>query len=296
MMKRRVEILSWIGNRLGKPPGFERVVRFFAPPERCAHMPEICLVRDGSLFLTRLGLPLGWHIGFFGSYEPELRDIMRAILPPGGIAIDVGANVGWHTLLMARLVGPRGRVVAIEPNPTVREQLSRNVRLNQLAQVDIAGCAAADSERSLKFFAPDADDPASSSGHVVLDEQEPAGAIRVEASTLDTIVAHRQFDRIDLIKIDAEGFEWPILQGSGVSIARFRPYIIFEFDQNYAAGGRESAALFGEFFQRKGYRLFSVGRNWAEHIDVRTWPPMANIFAAPLHGIGTNAGTGVPER
>jgi hypothetical protein len=76
------------------------VARFLLPPERCAGFPEVCLVRDGSLFLTRLALPLGWHIGLFGSYEPELREIMRTALPLGGTAIDVGANAGWHTLLM----------------------------------------------------------------------------------------------------------------------------------------------------------------------------------------------------
>ena len=281
-MRRRVEILAWVGSRLGKPPGFERVVRCLAPMHKCAHIPEICLVREGSLFLTRLGLPLGWHVGFFGSYEPELRDIMRAVLPPDGVAVDVGANVGWHTLLMARLVGPRGRVLAIEPNPSIRERLLCNIRLNQLAQIEVVACAIAESKRVLDFFAPDADDPASASGHVVSDEKDKSGSIRVEASTLDAIVPQKQLDRIDLLKIDAEGFEWPVLQGSEKTIARFRPYIMFEFDEAYASRGGGTTALFCEFFRRHRYRLFSVGRNWAELIDFLTWPANANIFAAPL--------------
>jgi FkbM family methyltransferase len=280
-MRRRAEILSWVGNRLGKPPGFERAVRYLAPPEKCADIPEICLVRDGSLFLTRLGLPLGWHIGFFGSYEPELRDIMRTVLPPDGAAIDVGANAGWHTLLMARLVGPRGRVLAIEPNPSVREQLTRNIRLNRIAQIEIFECALAESRRSLTFIAPDADDPASASGHVTLDDNMKTQAIRVEADTLDNIAAYKQLDRLDLLKIDAEGFEWPILQGSEKTITRFRPHIIFEFDQAYAARGGARPELFAEFFKRNGYLLYSIGRNWAERIELRTWPPVANVYAAP---------------
>ncbi len=71
---------------------------------------------------------LWWHIGFFRSYEPELRDIIRIVLPPGGVAIDVGANVGWHTRLMAKLLGPHGRVLAMKPNRSVREHLLRNIR------------------------------------------------------------------------------------------------------------------------------------------------------------------------
>ena len=281
-MRRRLEILSWIGNRFGKPPGFERAVRFLAPPQKCASLPEVCVVRDGSLFSLRLGLTLGWHIAFFGSYEPELREIMRVVLPPEGVAIDVGANIGWHTLLMARLTGPHGRVLAVEPNPSVREDLLHNIGLNRLSQIDILPCAVADAERSLNFVAPAANDPASASGYVVADEAAAPASIRVEASTLDLIAARKQLDRLDLLKIDAEGFEWPILQGGEKTIARFRPSIIFEYDEGSAARGGGSSALFSGFFRRHGYRLFAVGRNWAELLDGRPWPTIANVFAAPV--------------
>lgn len=280
-MKRPIEILAWLGNRLGKSPGFERVMRLLAPPESCAGLPEVCLARDGSLFLTKLALPLGWHIGFFGSYEPELRDIMRAVLPVGGTAIDVGANAGWHTLLMARLVGPGGRVLAVEPNPSVREHLSRNLAINGLMQVEVAGAALAEQQGVLNFVAPTADDPASASGHVVTSAAAPANAIRVAASTLDVLAEEKKLDRIDLLKIDAEGFEWPILQGAERTIGRFRPAVIFEFDRAYAARGSDSGSLFAEFFRRHRYRLFAVGRNWSELIDASAWPANANIFASP---------------
>jgi hypothetical protein len=64
-MNRRAEILSWIGTRIGKPPGFERIVRFLMPIHRCSRISEICLVRDGYPFLTRTALRLGWHVAFF---------------------------------------------------------------------------------------------------------------------------------------------------------------------------------------------------------------------------------------
>ena len=281
VLRRRAELLSWIGNRLGKPPGFERLVRFLAPPQKCANIPEVCLVRDGTMFVTRLGLPIGWHIGFFGSYEPELRDIMCAVLSADAIAVDVGANTGWHTLLMARLVGARGRVLAIEPNPFVREHLLRNVRINQLVQVEIVPSALAEAPGTVDFLAPRADDASSASGHVVLGQDEKSASIRVETSTLDIIAEQKQLDRLDLLKIDTEGYEWPVLAGAEKTIARFRPPIIFEFDQTYAIGGRESSTLLREFFQRYGYRLFSVGRNWGELINEHSWPANANIFAAP---------------
>jgi FkbM family methyltransferase len=284
-VKRRVELLAWLGRRLGKPPGFERVVRLLAPPESCAGLGEVCLARDGSLFLTKLALPLGWHIGFFGSYEPELRDIMRAVLRAGGTAIDVGANAGWHTLLMARLVGPGGRVLAVEPNPSVREHLMRNLAINGLTHVEVDGVALAEAQGMLNFVAPPADDPASASGHVVSSGAAAHETIRVAASTLDALAAEKKLDRIDLLKIDAEGFEWPILQGAERSIVRFRPCILFEFDRAYAARGSDSGSLFAEFFRRHRYRLFAVGRNWSELIDERAWPANANVFASPMPAV-----------
>jgi FkbM family methyltransferase len=282
MMTRRAEILSWIGARIGKPPGFERIVRFLMPIDKCRSFPEICLVRDGNLFITRPGLPLGWHVAFFGSYEPELRDLIRTVLPNGGGAVDIGANVGWHTLLMAQLVGPQGCVLAIEANPSIREQLARNIRLNRLAQVDIIPCAVAEAERTLDFYGPSADDPGSASGHVLSDAAERTGSIRVEARTLDAIVLEKRIGRVDLVKIDVEGFEWPALQGGEQTIAKFRPYILFEFDSAYAMRAGGSPSLFFEFLRRYEYRLFSVGRNWLQSVDLSTWPDCANIFAVPL--------------
>src|SRR5689334_14765239 len=124
------EVLAWIGNRIGKPPGWERAVRLVTSPEKC-RIRELCVVREGVAFLAQPSVPLGWHVAFFGTYEPELREIMRAVLPKGGVAIDVGANVGWHTLLMASLVGDKGRVLAAEANPSVRSRLRDNLHLNR---------------------------------------------------------------------------------------------------------------------------------------------------------------------
>jgi FkbM family methyltransferase len=280
-MKRRAEILSRIGMLVGKPPGYERLMRRLMPMEKCAKLPEICLVRDGSLFITRPGLPLGWHVAFFGSYEPELRAIMRAVLPVGGTAIDAGANVGWHTLLMARLVGPSGRVLAVEANPSICEQLARNVGINRLTHIDVIACALAESDRTLAFSAVSADDPVSASGHVLSDATGETPSIQIAARRLDAIVSETPIQRLDLIKIDVEGFEWAALRGAEQTIAKFRPHILFEFDAGYAGRGGGNATVISEFFGRHNYRLFSVRRQWTEAVTLSDWPACANILAMP---------------
>ncbi len=277
------QLLSWIGSRIGKPPGWERVVRRLAPLRSCEKLGEVCLLRDGVAFLARPAVPIGWNVTFFGSYEPELREIFRSILRPGAIAVDVGANIGWHTLLMAQLVGEHGRVIAVEPNPSILRGLHQNVELNRFSQVEIVPCALADAEGVVSFYGPDADDAGSGNGHVVgeaMSRQEPT--IDVEARRLDDVAAAAGLDRLDLIKIDVEGFEWPVLRGADQVIARFRPHIVFEFDIAYTPRGGGSAPLLDDFFRRHRYRLLAVRRSWAEPVSSSAWPNCANIWAAPL--------------
>jgi FkbM family methyltransferase len=281
-MSKTVEILALIGNRAGKPPGWERVVRLFASPEKCRGMPEICVVRDGAVFIAQPAIPLGWHVAFFGSYEPELREVLKATLPAGGVAIDVGANVGWHTLLMGILVGAGGRVIAAEANPSVRSRLEENLGINGFDHVQVVSYAVSDVDGHAEFYGPAADDPAAGDGHVVASgESKRNGAIDVETRRLDTLCHAIGIERLDLIKIDVEGFEWPVIQGADESIAKFRPHVVFEYIDEYAFRGGGTPAKFDAFFRKHRYRLFAIGRNWAEAVDVDRWPKAANIWAVP---------------
>ncbi|HVH79941.1 MAG TPA: FkbM family methyltransferase [Stellaceae bacterium] len=280
-MRRRLDVVAWVGARLGTSPGFERVARWIVPPERLLGLPEVCLARDGLLFITRLGGPIGWHVAVCGSYEPELRQIMRVIVPAGGVAIDIGANTGWHTLLLAQLVGAEGRVLAVEANPSICNELKRNIQINQLGQVTVFAHALAEGEGELAFLDVPADDPGSASGHVVTAADKAVKSISVRGRPLDALARDAGIERLDFIKMDVEGFEWPVLQGGRQIISRFRPPMIFEFDAAYAPRGGGSVALLGEFFAGLGYRLYAVGRNWPTRIEPSRWPGCANILALP---------------
>jgi FkbM family methyltransferase len=278
-----VETLAWIGNRIGKPPGWERLVRIFASPEKFRLAPEICLVREGLLFRAQPSIPLAWHVALFGTYEPQLREIIKVVVPGGGVAIDVGANIGWHTLLMARLAGHGGRVLAVEANPSVCERLRENLELNRFTNVLVVNCAAANEDGYLSFQGPDASEPSSGDGHV-LDSgaASPGGStIRVPARKLDAMAADAGLERVDLIKIDVEGFEWPVLQGAEAVISRFRPHVVFEFNAEYTGRGGGTSALFEAFFARHRYKLFVMERNWASEVKSGSWPGCVDIWAVP---------------
>lgn len=282
-MKKAIDILSWIGNRIGKPPGWERLVRIVASPEMCAGMSEICVARDGVVFLAQPSVLVGWHVAFFGSYEPELREIFRSILRPGRVAFDVGANVGWHTLLMANLVGENGRVLAFEANPSVCDRLHENLNINHFRQVEVVPYAVADFEGTVEFHGPESDDASSGSGHIITNGGKvDQNIIRVETRRLDSVASTARIERLDLIKIDVEGFEWPVLRGGQQTIAKFRPHIIFEYNAEYVSRSGTDPKAIAEFFRTHRYRLFAIKRTWAELIELSNWPACADIWAVPL--------------
>lgn len=187
---------------------------------------------------------------------------------------------------MARPVGEGGRVLAAEANPSVRARLVENLDLNRFRQVEVVPYALGDTEGTVEFHTPEADDPGAGDGHVVpATETGERQGIRVEMRTLDAIWVAMRLERLDLIKIDVEGFEWPVLKGAEQVIERFRPHIVFEYIDEYAGRGGGTPAAVADFFQKHRYRLFAIGRNWAESVHPERWPSAANIWAVPLPNV-----------
>ena len=175
------EVLVSIGRVIGKPRGWERVVRAVAPPGRVhgSGLRPLALP-EGHVFPVDRGTLIGWSVHFFGTYEPEVQAEIRRWLRPGDVAIDVGANVGWHTLLMGARVGPAGRVHAFEPNETTRARLVAAVQANSFAHVIVDARAVADRRCVAAFEAPAAGHVWDGTGHL-LGQAERAGSARGHA-------------------------------------------------------------------------------------------------------------------
>jgi len=267
------EALARIGQVIGKPPGWERVVRAIVPPQRYANA-ELDLVRqsDGYVFPIDRGTLIGWSIHFFGAYEPEVRAEIRRRLRPGDTAIDVGANAGWHTLLMACRVGPGGRVIAVEPNPSSRERLEHAIAINRLTNVRVDARALADREGTRRFEAPPAGDVWDGTGRLIGDGEvrlkppfdlaqggheraEGRDTTTVTVTTLDALAAEHSLDRVALIKIDVEGWETAVLRGAANLLRNSRPALIFEYDPAYVERSGASADELAAWLRTFDYQL-----------------------------------------
>ena len=255
----------------------------FSPPERSRGIGvRVQRFEGGVLFRVDPGTLLGWHVYFFGSYEPEIRKVIKCVLHPGSVAIDVGANVGWHTLLMAARVREEGRVLAFEPNPTVRQRLCEAIELNRLAQVSVHDCALSDTSGRVRFNAPMASDPRAGTGCIAgrPGSSETDCMVEVRCETLDNVLQSTELARVDFIKIDVEGWEWNVLRGASATLQRYRPHIVFEYDANYVERGGGSMDGLAEFFASRGYSLFQISRRGPKPVTT-PWPGCINILAVP---------------
>jgi FkbM family methyltransferase len=275
--------LAGIGRWIGKPAGWERVVRALAPPKRYSGTP-LCPTPApcGLTFPVDRGTLIGWSIHFFGAYEPEVQAQIERWLQPGERAIDVGANVGWHTLAMSARVGASGRVDAFEPNPTTRARLTSMIQANGLTQVHVHAEALADCEGDLGFDAPDAGHVWDGTGHLT----RAAGARQsVACTTLDGFVG-AQGARVALVKIDVEGWELSVLRGAARTLAAHAPAILFEYDPAYLGRSQSSDADLEAYFDDAAYALFALHPRRAPARARRLGAHAGNFLAVPARKAG----------
>jgi FkbM family methyltransferase len=281
-LKQRAAVMAWMGPIVGKPRGWERVMRRLVPFADCPGLPQKWIRREGVSFLAKPSVPIGYNVTFFGTYEPELRALMRRYLRPGGVAIDVGANVGWHTLLMAQLVGPNGRILAVEANPSVRERLAEHLQANHLSNVTIVPSALGSQPGKLRFLAPPVDSFDAGDGHVAGEnDKDERHIVETEVTTLDALTEREGLQRLDFVKIDVEGFEWPVLQGAVQAFSRFRPVVCFEFNTDYTGRGEGDPEALRDYFDKLDYEVAVITRRGPKLLGKDAWPDSANLLAMP---------------
>jgi FkbM family methyltransferase len=205
--------------------GFDRqthptpiTVRFTQDDIRTVDMESFKLVTD------RRDFAVGLAIGPGAPWEPHLSEFFVRSVKPGMTAIDIGANVGFHSMLLASLVGADGHVLAFEPNTENCRLIMLSAAENGFKHIELFPIALADAPGALSFT------PAVGSNGVLLpsgrDTLLHPNCTIVPAMRLDDLIGDR---KIDFIKADIEGAEYRALSGATRVIARDRPIITSEF-------------------------------------------------------------------
>jgi FkbM family methyltransferase len=181
-------------------------------------------------------------------FESEM-EFWRDWLKPGMTVIDVGANAGVYTFSAATRVGSEGKVIAIEPFPACVGYLEETCRVNQFDWVKVYGAAASDRTGNVQLSIQGS----SELNEVIADDATlPAGQyVEVPCITLDSLIEQEQLEMVDFMKLDAEGHEINVLQGSQRILEAFSPVILYE----NIAGGQGNNLEVAEFLIQHGYML-----------------------------------------
>jgi FkbM family methyltransferase len=189
-----------------------------------------------------------------GEWESESWHVMRESLPVGGTFVDVGAQIGYYSLKAAQVVGPAGHVIAIEPNPETLQILNGNVQASNPHIVSVAPVACSDKEDMLEFFASaEANTGESSFSKANASQSGVTHSYKVRARPLDDVVRESGVTRVDVIKIDVEGAEYLVLQGSRETLAKFKPAVLVEIIDHQLKEMGSSAEQVRQFFREHGY-------------------------------------------
>jgi FkbM family methyltransferase len=189
---------------------------------------EIVSLPDFKLVVDKNDTMVGQTIRARGKWEPWVTNALKTLLKPGMVFVDVGANIGFFTLLASKLVGPEGSVIAIEPLPQNHLLLAKSVEINKCENIELHTVAAGPKNGIMKMC--HAARFNSGSFHFENPEKPKQMTWDMEVRPLDDILAGR---KPDIIKIDVEGGEALVLEGMRDALTKHRPLVLMEYSDNY---------------------------------------------------------------
>jgi len=214
--------------------------------------------RGGIRYHLDLNEGIDFSIFLLGAFEAGTQKTLQKLVKPGDVVFDIGANIGAHTLGIAQSVGSSGKVYAFEPADFAFAKLKRNLALNPELdartlpqQILLAANLTERSEPRIYASWPLESD---ANVHPRL-RSRLVSAERAVVETLDNFILREGITRLDLIKMDVDGHELPVLQGAGETLRRFQPTLVMEMSPYIHAEFHHSFAQFVEILKQAGYSL-----------------------------------------
>lgn len=253
-----VHWLAWATRRF-QPKGIDRIVRMLYPPGNDRPIRSVVDYDDGLLFHCDTQSFLEWYIFFYGAFRPEVSRLINRMLRPGQVAIDIGANVGMHSVIMANRVGPTGHVVVFEPDPHPMGRLRRNMALNGIDWVTtVEAAVSARSETRTFYLHDDTIGNFANASLVAANVGKQTASVEMQVVSIDEWMRDNPLPRVDVVKLLAQGEEYNALQGMRGLIERDRPKIFFLYEPSYWQ--RQDLELMDavKFFAGHGYGVQEV--------------------------------------
>jgi len=221
--------------------------------------PEFVTIQGHRIFLDSRDSN---NLSIYGSYEPSLTAIFEREIADGDVVLDAGANIGYYTLIAARLVGEKGKVFAFEPAPENFTLLKKNVEVNGYHNVVPVPKAVSDESGRISLFLSEE----SSVSHRISNSIDGGKSVAIEATTLDDFFQDYK-GNINFIKLDIEGAEAKALQGmSGILKKNRKIKLATEFYPSALRSSGIEPEDYLELLCQQGFKLYHINEGNGERV------------------------------
>jgi len=218
------------------------------------------VTRDGLRYDLDLSQAIDLTIFVLGRFEPSTVAAFRRYVKPGATVLDIGANIGAQTLQLARLVGPHGRVLSFEPTAFAFAKLRRNLQLNPQIADRVTALQCFLRGENAKTLPSSVYSSWSLQRSTEAHDKHLGVAMATSgahSATLDRVLAEQGVEKVDLVKLDVDGFECDVLAGAGDLIRRSRPTFVMEILPYGLVEQGASLEQLLNFLIPFGYRLYN---------------------------------------
>jgi FkbM family methyltransferase len=203
------------------------------------------------------------YLYLFGVWEPHMTRWLQHRLRPGDVFVDVGANIGYYSILASRLVGPGGTVVAVEASPTFHQLLLRHARRNRSTNIRAVNAAVSDRDELLTFILASSRNMGANS--IVPYDGPAESTFDIAARPLPDLLTEEEIARARVIKIDVEGAEGGVVRGLLPLLPKLRPdaELTIEVTPQRMADLGESVEELLEALASHGFHTYHLANDYA---------------------------------
>lgn len=218
--------------------------------------PDSIITKEGfRMFLNKNDIAVSGELALKKTWEETETELIKRELKKGDVFLDIGANIGYYTLLASKIVGDKGRVFSVEPDPENFALLKKNVEVNNCKNVTLIEAAASDISGKIKLFLSDLN----MGDHQTYDSGTGRNAIEIEAIRIDEYFNKISCPKIDLVKMDIEGAEGDALRGmSGLFEKGIIKKIISEFFPRVLRDNNFDPDEYLKMLQARGFHILKI--------------------------------------